>query len=277
MNTTVKRSISGLVFLAVMLGGLLWHQLSFFILFGFIAMVMLGEFYQMTMGDAHKSLQEAGIAACILLFIWAYRYFSAKSSLLLVVLVALLSLLAIMTASIFQKNQKDFLKTSFIYAGLVYIAMPLALSNAVVFRGGEYSGLLMVAFFCIIWASDVGAYCLGMLLGQKIWPAKLCPSISPNKSWAGYLGGLLMALLAGAILHWTGLFDFPMYHSLIVAALMHVMGVFGDLFESLWKRATGVKDSGNIMPGHGGLLDRFDSALFAIPTGALYLLLFKLI
>lgn len=277
MNTTVKRSISGLVFLAVMLGGLLWNQLSFLILFGFIAMVMLGEFYQMTMGDTHKTLQEAGIAACILLFIWAYRYFSAKSSLLLVVLVALLSLLAIMTASIFQKNHKDFLKTGFIYAGLVYIALPLALSNAVVFRGGEYSGLLMVAFFCIIWASDVGAYCQGMLLGQKIWPAKLCPSISPNKSWAGYLGGLLTALLAGAILHWTGLLGFPMHHCLIVAALMHVTGVFGDLFESLWKRATGVKDSGNIMPGHGGLLDRFDSALFAIPTGALYLLLFKLI
>ena len=135
----------------------------------------------------------------------------------------------------------------------------------------------MVAFFCIIWASDVGAYCFGMLLGQKIWPAKLCPTISPKKSWAGYIGGLLMAVLAGAILKWTGLVSFPMLHCLIMAALMHVMGVFGDLFESMWKRAAGIKDSGNIIPGHGGLMDRFDSALFAIPTGYIYLLVFNLV
>ena len=86
-----------------------------------------------------------------------------------------------------------------------------------------------------------------------------------------------MALLAGAILYWTGLFTFPLWHCLIVAALMHVMGVFGDLFESLWKRAAGVKDSGTILPGHGGLMDRFDSALFAFPAAYVYLLVFNLV
>jgi phosphatidate cytidylyltransferase len=135
----------------------------------------------------------------------------------------------------------------------------------------------MVSFFCIIWASDVGAYCFGMLLGQKIWPAKMCPAISPKKSWAGFIGGLLMAMLAGAILHWTVLWSFPMVHCLAVSAIMHVLGVLGDLFESLWKRATGIKDSGNIIPGHGGLMDRFDSALFAIPAGFIYLLTLGLI
>ena len=116
-----------------------------------------------------------------------------------------------------------------------------------------------------------------MLLGQKSWSKKLCPSISPKKSWAGFWGGLLTALLTGAILYWTGLFTFPIWHCLIVSALMNVMGVFGDLFESLWKRAAGVKDSGNIIPGHGGLMDRFDSALFAIPVGYIYLLLLHLL
>ena len=85
------------------------------------------------------------------------------------------------------------------------------------------------------------------------------------------------AMLAGAILHWTGLFAFPIWHCLIVSALMHGTGVLGDLFESLWKRSTGIKDSGNIIPGHGGLMDRFDSALFAIPTGFIYLLIFNLV
>ena len=116
-----------------------------------------------------------------------------------------------------------------------------------------------------------------MLLGQKIWPAKLCPSISPKKSWAGFIGGLLTSVLAGAILYWTGLFTFPIWHCLIMAAIMSVAGVFGDLFESLWKRAAGIKDSGNLIPGHGGLMDRFDSALFAIPAGYIYLLLFELV
>ena len=86
-----------------------------------------------------------------------------------------------------------------------------------------------------------------------------------------------MAVLAGAILNWTGLVSFPMIHCLVMAALMHVMGVFGDLFESMWKRSAGIKDSGNLIPGHGGLMDRFDSALFAIPAGYIYLLTIELI
>jgi len=276
MNTTVKRSIFGVLFLAVMLGGLLFNEWLYVVLFAFITGVMLHEFYKMTLGSQYKDLQSSAIFVGVLLFILGNQYFFGGEKGWTVGL-GLVSILLLMVQSVFRKDHTDFLKTAFLYAGLVYIAIPLAFSNAVVSRGGEFSGLLLVAFFCIIWASDVGAYCFGMLLGQKIWPAKLCPSISPKKSWAGYVGGLLMALLAGAILYWTGLFTFPLWHCLIVAALMHVMGVFGDLFESLWKRATGVKDSGTILPGHGGLMDRFDSALFAFPTAYVYLLVFNLV
>ena len=91
------------------------------------------------------------------------------------------------------------------------------------------------------------------------------------------MGGWLTVLLAAYILLKSGLMDFPLVHVLIMASLMHVTGVFGDLFESLWKRNAGIKDSGNIIPGHGGLLDRFDSSLFAIPTGYAYLILFELV
>lgn len=276
MNTTVKRSIFGVLFLAVMLGGLLFNEWLYVVLFAFITGVMLHEFYKMTLGPQYKDLQSSAIFVGVLLFILGNQYFFAGEKGWTVGL-GLVSILFLMVQSVFRKDHTDFLKTAFLYAGLVYIAIPLAFSNAVVSRGGEFSGLLLVAFFCIIWASDVGAYCFGMLLGQKIWPAKLCPSISPKKSWAGYIGGLLMALLAGAILYWTGLFTFPLWHCLIVAALMHVMGVFGDLFESLWKRAAGVKDSGTILPGHGGLMDRFDSALFAFPAAYVYLLVFNLV
>ena len=273
MNPTVKRTIFGVLFLAVMLGGLLINRIVFIILFSLISYIMLSEFYRMTMGNSYRVLQD--FAACMgAALVWIagsclYRGESLSETFFpsLFILTG-----AIMIWSIFQKDHKDFLKTGYLYAGLLYIGIPIALSNVVVYSNGTFSGLLMVAFFIIIWASDTGAYCFGMLLGQKIWPAKLCPSISPKKSWAGFIGGLLTSVLAGAILYWTGLFTFPIWHCLIMVA-----GVFGDLFESLWKRAAGIKDSGNLIPGHGGLMDRFDSALFAIPAGYIYLLLFELV
>ena len=276
MNATVKRSIFGVIFLAVMLGGLLFYETLYVILFAFITGGMLWEFYRMTMGDSYRDLQRSAVSAGVLIFLVANYYVFGNGKPWMVGF-CLGVVIVLMILSIFQKDHTDFLKTGYLYAGLLYIGLPLALSNAVVCRDGTFSGLLMVAFFCIIWASDVGAYCFGMLLGQKVWPKKMCPAISPKKSWAGFWGGLLMAVLAGAILYWTGLFAFPVWHCLIVAALMHVTGVFGDLFESLWKRSAGIKDSGNIIPGHGGLMDRFDSALFAIPAGYVYLLLMNLV
>ena len=277
MNTTVKRTIFGAVFLAVMLGGLLLGRWFFTVLFAFITITMLEEFYRMTMGKSYRPLQNLTVSLMLALFIVVNYEVADGVPPASALACGIIMVLTIMISSLLQKDHTDFMKTGFLYAGMVYIGLPMALSNMVVFQSGSYSGLLMIAFFCIIWASDVGAYCFGMLLGQKIWPAKLCPSISPKKSWAGYVGGLAVSVLAGAIIHWTGLVSFPMVHCLVMAALMHVMGVFGDLFESMWKRAAGIKDSGNIIPGHGGLMDRFDSALFAIPTGYFYLAIFELV
>ena len=278
MNPTVKRTIFGVLFLAVMLGGLLFNRILFTILFSIISLIMLGEFYRMTMGKSYRTLQVfASCMGAALVWLTGSSVFKGEPLSEAFLPCLLIFTGAIMIWSIFQKGHTDFLKTGYLYAGLLYIGLPVALSNVVVYSNGEFSGLLMVAFFIIIWASDTGAYCFGMLFGQKTWPAKLCPAISPKKSWAGFIGGLLTAVLAGAILYWTGLFTFPIWHCLIVAAIMSVLGVFGDLFESLWKRAAGVKDSGNIIPGHGGLMDRFDSALFAIPAGYIYLLVFELV
>jgi len=277
MNSTVKRTIFGALFLAVMLGGLLFHEVPFVILFAFITGVMLYEFYKMTMGDAFRGLQRAGIIVGVFIFLAAHAYFFSVIPLAGFVCFCLIGILYLMIRSILLKDHSGFLKTGYLYAGLLYIGLPLALSNAVVSTTGAYSGLLMLSFFCIIWASDVGAYCFGMLLGQKVWPAKMCPTISPKKSWAGFIGGLVMAMLTGAILHWTDLWTFSMLHCLAVSAIMHVLGVLGDLYESLWKRAAGIKDSGKIIPGHGGLMDRFDSALFAIPAAYIYMVLFNLL
>ena len=274
MNNTVTRTLSGILFLAIVLGGLLVNQYLFAALSIFMVVTMLHEFYRMTMGE--KYLKSQWLAIC--LGVCMFGMFFAVSAFGIPykwTAVNLLLLIAIMISSLFVKDKEDFGLFAYLYTGLLYIAVPLAFSNIVVFRNGTFSGLLMVGFFCIIWASDVGGYCFGLLFGKN--GKKLFPSISPKKSWAGFWGGLLLAVVAAVILRATGIFPFPLLHCIILAMFMNVVGVFGDLFESQWKRLCGFKDSGNIIPGHGGMLDRFDSALFAIPAGVIYLVIFGLI
>jgi phosphatidate cytidylyltransferase len=116
----------------------------------------------------------------------------------------------------------------------------------------------------------------GITLGQK-YGKKLFPSISPKKSWIGFWGGVFTSILVAVIFHKVGLFQFDIIHCIVMAVLLCVTGVYGDLIESQWKRHYEVKDSGNLIPGHGGVLDRFDSALVAIPVGIIYLVLINVI
>jgi phosphatidate cytidylyltransferase len=274
MNTTVKRTIFGVLFLAIMLGGLLFHPIAYSVLFLFMTVVMMWEFYRMSMGNNYKTAQYIAIAlgACLFLTVLGIVGYGLPHKL---IGVNILLLLALMIATILEKDKTEFKLNSFLYTGILYIAAPLAMTNFVVFREGTFKGILMVAFFCIIWASDVGAYCFGMLFGQK-GGKKLFPSISPKKSWAGFWGGMLLAMVAGLVLYFTTLLKLPLIHCLIMALIMHVAGVFGDLFESQWKRTFSLKDSGHVIPGHGGLMDRFDSALFAIPAGVIYMVMIGL-
>ena len=275
MNNTVTRTVSGIVFLAVVIAGLLIDKYLYAALITFMMVTMLYEFYKMTMGERFPRSRILAILVgcsaflilfCIMAFGWDVRLISLSAVLLLV----------LMASTLFVKDKADFKLFSFLYTGLLYIAVPLAFSNFVVFdKAGAFDGRPMLAFLIIIWASDVGAYCIGMLLGK--YTGKLFPSVSPKKTWAGFWGGLLFAVLAGLILDWTGLWTYPMVHAVILSAIMHVAGVFGDLFESQWKRVCDIKDSGSIIPGHGGMLDRFDSALFAIPAGVIYLVIIGLL
>ena len=275
MNNTVVRTFSGIAFLVVVLAGLLINKYLFAVLLIAMMGTMLYEFYRMTMGTRYRLMQGLTIGFGVLAFLSLFLVcaFGLDRNLLAV---NILLLIALMVGTLLVKDKKDFRSFAFLFMGLLYIAVPLTLSNLVVFDGnGGFSGLLIVAFFCIIWSSDVGAYCFGMLFGKN--GRKLFPSISPKKSWAGFWGGLVMSLVAAYILYLTGMLAFPLVHCLVLAALMNVAGVYGDLFESQWKRDAGIKDSGNLIPGHGGALDRFDSTLFAMPAGVAYLLLMHLI
>ena len=275
MNNTAKRTISGLCFLAIVICGLLVHPYLYDVLLLFMMVTMLTEFYRMTMGEKYKGIRVLAILLGCVAFVGVFSVLAFGLDIRLVSLCGIF-LLGLMISTLLVKDKTDFKLFAFLYTGLMYIAVPLILSNFVVFDpSGHFDGRPMLAFFIIIWASDVGAYCMGMLFGK--YTGKLFPSVSPNKTWAGFWGGLAYAVLAGLILGWTGLWTYPVIHAVVLSILMHVAGVFGDLFESQWKRVCDLKDSGNIIPGHGGMLDRFDSALFAIPTGVIYLVIIGLL
>ena len=274
MNNTVTRTLSGICFLAVVLGGLLFNQYLYAALILFMMVTMLHEFYRMTMEDKYRGIRILSIVLGCCAFLMLFSVTAFGLDIRLIAFNSIL-LIALMITSLMVKDKADFKLLAFLYTGLLYIAAPLTLSNFIVFdNDGHFSGRLMLAFLIIIWASDVGAYCIGMLFGKN--GKKLFPSISPKKSWAGFWGGLAFAVVAALILVWTHLWEYPMLHAVILAIIMNIAGVYGDLFESQWKRVCGIKDSGNIIPGHGGMLDRFDSALFAIPAGVVYLVIIGL-
>ena len=275
MKNVTIRTISGIGFVLVMLACLLWSQWLFGALVIFMMVGMMSEFYTITMGDRYKVSRALAILAGVVLFALIYLVAAYQMPVKYMAL-SIVPVIVVMVNCLYVEDKTDYAKFSNLYTGLIYIAVPLALSNLVAFRNGHFSGMLLVSFFVLIWSSDIGAYIFGMALGQK-YGKKLFPSVSPKKTWIGYWGGMLFSILAAHILNLTGMLSLPMFHSVMLAIVMHVAGVYGDLFESQWKRINGIKDSGTIIPGHGGLLDRFDSTLLAMPVGALYLSLFDLL
>lgn len=274
MNSLIRRTLSGIVFLAVMIGGLLWNQYSFAALMLLILIICMIEFYQMTMKDRYGISRSWAIISSVFLFLLAFgvRAYGWEGR---VLGLAFIPVLLVMIGSLYTKDRASFGEFANLYTGILYIAFPLTLTNFAAFQGGVFRGLTLLSFFIIVWASDVGAYCFGMALGQK-YGKKLFPAISPKKSWVGAIGGFCTSVLAAWLVSVAGWLEIPWYHALALGAIMDVFGVYGDLFESQWKRHYEVKDSGNIIPGHGGFLDRFDSALFAIPAAVIYLSCFNL-
>lgn len=275
MSNSMVRALSGTGFVLVMLACLLLSEYSFGVLFLLLMVGMMIEFYRMTMGDSYLVARIFAIAGAVSLFVLLFFNVGFGMPLKYISLV-LVPIFLVMINSLYVKDKSEFGRFSNIYTALLYIAAPMALSNLIVFQHGHFSGVLLVCFFIIIWASDIGAYTFGVYLGKR-FPKKLFETISPKKTWIGYWGGLFLSVVASCILYYSGFMQFPLIHCIVLAVVMHVAGVWGDLFESQWKRFYNVKDSGDVIPGHGGLLDRFDSTLMAMPIGAIYLAIFNLL
>ena len=276
MNNFIKRTLSGIGFVAIMLAALLTNKFVFGIVMLLSLVVMMREFLHMTCGSEYRYSQILSIFAGLTLFVLTYLFKGFNFPGRLVIL-AFIPVFVVMINSLYVKDKSRFDKFANLYTAILYIAVPWSVFNFAVFNGnGDFNGKLLLAFFAIVWGSDVGAYLFGITLGQK-YGKKLFPSISPKKSWIGFWGGMLMAIAVAVILHFAGLMQFTLLHCIFLAVLLDVAGVYGDLIESQWKRHYNVKDSGNLIPGHGGLLDRFDSALIAIPIGVIYLVVANLL
>lgn len=276
MSNFLKRTLSGIGFAAIMLAALLLNKFLFGAVMLFALIVMMREFMHMTMGNEYRYSQFLTILSGATLFVLVFLYKGCNFPGRLVIL-SFIPVFIVMINSLYLKDKTRFDKFANLYTAILYIAVPWSLMNFAVFnQTGEFNGMLLLSFFMIIWGSDVGAYVFGITLGQK-YGRKLFPSISPKKSWIGFWGGLLTSVLVAVGLHYAGIFKFELVHCIAMAVLLDVTGVYGDLIESQWKRHYNVKDSGNLIPGHGGVLDRFDSALIAIPIGVIYLVVLNVL
>jgi phosphatidate cytidylyltransferase len=253
-----------------MTGSILWNVYAFSALICIIIAVGMFEFFNLAIPEGHEAQKTASIFIGLsgVLILNPVMHTDFLSVCFAIAAVACLTMIPVI--ELYKKSEKPIENIALLILPLIYIAVPFTLMHYLncFYPNGN---LYILAFFILIWANDVGAYCFGMLFGQH-GKHKFFPRISPKKTWEGFIGGIITAIIASIIIAKTML-NVEIYHLIIIAIITSVSGTFGDLAESMLKRSAGAKDSGKIMPGHGGILDRFDSAILAFPMVFIYMIL----
>ena len=275
MNNFITRTLSAIVYAGVVVASILVqpecfgnHMLLFGVVFMIVSTLAIREFHSLV-GGSDVKIQSYAMIANALLFCTLYFLFYGDMIWRPMLFAYVAVLLLAMLVHLFREKVNAVESWGNLCAGQLMIALPFALMSGVVL----YNKWLMFALFILIWVNDSGAYIVGSLMSKrKGGNHKMVPRVSPAKSWEGLIGGFVFDLIAGYIFYlvgWTttmGLTAYPLLDSLLFALVVGVFGTLGDLMESLMKRTIGVKDSGKFMPGHGGVLDRFDSLLLAVPV-----------
>ncbi len=263
MNNFWQRALTGAVFVAIIVGLTLYNQYTFLALLVLIGVGCLVEFYKITNQNKLSLVHFLGLAAGIALIVGKY-WLSSIEVLMLSSLVMVVFALVVL----FSK-EKNWQTIAFTFTGLFYIAVPLVVfyfccfyrvgAGFMVITQKIYNPLLALNLFILIWCSDTFAYLCGRAFGKH----PFFPAISPKKKWEGFIGGLILTIIAAYFIAlWFGLN--PKYN-LIIGFITVLFGSLGDLIESMLKRQYNIKDSGTMLPGHGGFLDRFDALLIALP------------
>lgn len=276
MKTFFVRTITGIIFVAAIVASFLRPE-AMVLLFSIVTGLTIWEFTGLVNEREDVTVNRfiSTVAGVYLFF--AMTYFcsdlyggAAKSVVFIPYLVTIVYLLV---AELYLKQPDPIQDWAYTMLAQMYIALPFSLLNVLAFTATNnglvmFNTLLPLSVFVFLWVNDSGAYCIGSLLGRH----KLFPRISPGKSWEGSIGGAVFVLAAAYAISYFldgSMLTMPQWMGLGLVVV--VFGTWGDLVESLFKRTLGIKDSGNILPGHGGMLDRFDSSLLAIPAAVVYL------
>lgn len=274
MKNVVTRAITGAVYVGIIVGCIVGGQVWFWLLALLLAMLGVDELNRITnrnfMSTSMRLLDMAGAA----LAVTAVMTLSDCSNHLItsgwICLPLWLGYLILrLVAQLYVQDGNGMSHLAHSMMGQLYVALPLAILNGLYLIEGR---ALVLTIFVMIWLNDTGAFCVGSLFGRH----KLFERVSPKKSWEGFFGGLAFCILAGAAAWywWTDSYSIHQMHNIWVmmglGASVSVFATWGDLIESLIKRSLGVKDSGKLLPGHGGILDRIDSLLLVAPGVALY-------
>ena len=277
MNNFIVRTITGVLFVAVLVCSFLRPQ-AMVLLFALITGLTIWEFTGLVNEREHVTVNRLISTVAGVYFFFAVAGFSSELTPSAVFIPYLVSIIYLMVAELYLKNDDPIHSWAYTMMAQIYIALPFSLLNTLAFHLAPqgyvaYDAILPLSVFVFLWMNDTGAYLCGSLLGKH----KLFPRISPGKSWEGSIGGGIL-VIAVAVLVWY-LADQYQLNQLGLTPVewaglgltVVIFGTWGDLVESLFKRTLGIKDSGNILPGHGGMLDRFDSSLLAIPAAVVYL------
>lgn len=258
--------------MAILVGGILYNPLSFGALFVIISGLTVREFSHLVNNikgvSVNKTITMLG-GAYLFLAIMGFCIDASDSKIFIPYLILLLYM---MISELYLKKENPVLNWAFSMLSQLYIALPFALLSVLAFQNNpeyasvSYNPILPLSIFVFIWLSDTGAYCVGSLIGKH----RLFERISPKKSWEGSIGGAILSIASSFVFaHFFPIMNMAEWAGL--ACVVVIFGTWGDLTESLLKRQLQIKDSGSILPGHGGMLDRFDSALMAIPAAVVYL------
>ena len=276
MKNFIVRTITGIIFVAAVVASFLRPE-AMVLLFSIVTGLTVWEFTGLVNQRPDVTVNRFISTVAAVYFFYAMTYFCsdiyagvAKSVVFIPYLVTIIYLLV---AELYLKQKDPIQDWAYTMLAQMYIALPFSLLNVLAFNATNqgvvaFNTLLPLSVFVFLWVNDSGAYCCGSLLGRH----KLFPRISPGKSWEGSIGGAIFVLVAAwAISSFLDGQMLTLPEWLGLGLTVVVFGTWGDLVESLFKRTLGIKDSGNILPGHGGMLDRFDSSLLAIPAAVVYL------
>lgn len=267
MKNFIQRSLTGFLFALVTLISILWHEVTFTVFYAVVMILCLIEYHHILRKVHGHPLMAWQIILSLLLYIGGWLVVSKTIPFSALSLTIPLFFLVFIT-ELYRRKRRVAQNLAMTFLPVIHVALPLVLLLAIAYISGTYDYRPVLAVVLFTWTFDTFAYIFGMLVGKN----KIAPRISPRKSWEGFSGGLVaaagLALLLSA--QWS-LFD-PI-RWVVISMIVSIGATFGDLVESVLKRAAGMKDSGRILPGHGGVLDRFDGFLFAIPFVFSYLYL----